>query len=132
MTIAKGQKIVYNDLVEQVTTKIKSVCQNIDSFRGIPAQMTYGYENVKRSYSGGGGFSESVNDSIMQTPVPLSTVTNQLTKFLQDRGIDVKLEKEVTARDMFNFYQNVASFMSAKVVQGASIHTNTFVMLYDR
>ena len=51
MTIATGQKIVYKDLLDQVTTKIKSVCQNIDSFRGIPSQMTQGYVNVSRSYT---------------------------------------------------------------------------------
>lgn len=136
MAIAKGQKIEYADLISQVTSKITSICQNVDSFRNVPAQMKHGAEN----YRGTGGnnqlFTVTVDDNFMKESnvVPSSTVSSQLTSFLNSRGINTsyKNDKVITARDLLNFYQNIAIFIDTKIVQVKSTFTNTGVIFYDK
>ena len=140
MTIAKGQKITYHDLISQVISKIESVCQNVGSFRGVPSAMQHGATNYSASGGNGQKFYVKVNDALMNpnNAVPLGdatspangTVRKQLRDFLTERGIDVKNNKVITARDLLNFYQNIAIFLDVKIVQVRSLFSDSCLIFY--
>ena len=134
MAISKGQKITYNDLVSQVISKIENVCQNVGSFRGVPAAMQYGHVNYNATGGNGQNFKITVDDSMVQNTVSLSDVQSQLTSFLNTRGISTSAvgNKVITTRDMLNFYQNVAIFVSAKIVQIRGMFSDKVLLFYDK
>ena len=134
MAIAKGQKITYNDLMSKVISKIESVCQNVGSFRGVPAEMQQGHVNYNATGGNGQNFKITVNDSIVSSTVSLSDVQSQLTSFLNTRGISTASvgNKVITTRDMLNFYQNVAIFVSAKIVQVRGMFSEKVLLFYDK
>ena len=118
MTIAKSEQIVYDDLIKEVTNKIKSVCKNINTLN-VPDSIKNGTVNVDLK-NGNFEFKATVSDSLTTSAVPQSTVENQLTSFLSGRGIQTRKKETITTRDILNFYQNVAIFMSIKLVQATS------------
>ena len=138
MTIAKGNRIEYRDLVNQVVNKIKSICQNIDSFKNVPADIQNNYTIYSSSADLDRAFSVSVKDDFMnpdKNVVSTATLTNDIESFLSQRCINISAKEGrmvITTRDILNFYQNIAIFIDARVVQVAASHTNSKVTFYDK
>lgn len=140
MPIVKNDVIVYNDLLDKTLDMIKSRCSNIDAFASnVPLQYKNGsswtissatvshyvqdrrYENHTLSTTG------KVNDSLLVT-VSSDTVKTQLQNFLTSRGVATKLNEIVSFKGIMNYYANIASFLSAKLMFVTnSFNSGTFV-----
>ena len=120
-------KATYNDLVENVISKIKTICQNVDSLSSsIPNQMKNGVATNVARYSFNTAnhgiqhltVTSTVNDSIM-TAVPLSTIRSDLNNFLNNHNLSLNIAKQRYVSNVFilNFFNSVASFIATHVKQ---------------
>jgi hypothetical protein len=150
MAITKGDQITYSDLILDVYNKIISNCKNIDHFDSdVPVYMrnsTTGDDvydfTIKSAVLSKNTLSAmgKVKDSAMVV-VPSSKVRQQLEEFLKNRGIASKGPlfstnengevvttpgETITFKGMMNFYNNIASFLSKRlIVVGNSFNTTT-------
>lgn len=151
MAITKGDQITYSDLILDVYNKIISNCKNIDKFASdVPVYMknstskedVYDF-TIKSAVLSNNTLSAmgKVKDLAMVV-VPSSTVRQQLEEFLKNRGIFSKGTifstnengetvvttpgETITFKGMMNFYNNIASFLSKRlIVVGNSFNTKT-------
>lgn len=140
-------KATYNDLVENVISKIKTICQNVDSLSSsIPSQMKNGAATNMARYSFNTAthgtqyltVTSTVNDSAM-TAVSLSTIRSDLNNFLNNHNLSLNLAKQRYVSNVFilNFFNSVASFIATHVKQviyryetSTSNYTTKAVVLY--
>lgn len=127
-TTHEAYDIVYEDLVNEIINKIKSICVNINSYS---SSVRDNFKNGKtftiasKSYTASGSrtahtktVTAKVQDD-MCAVVPESKIREQFEQFLIDRGIAVtnKKGKEVISmKSMMNFYANVATFITSRIV----------------
>ncbi len=131
MTIATNSIITYADLVAKALQLIKSRCHNIDAFNSsVPstlkngASWTISSASVSHRVSSSGKQSTAthtlsttgaVSDSTLVV-VTSATVESQLNSFLTSRGIYQSPTEPVTFKGIVNFFNNLSSFMSAKIM----------------
>lgn len=131
MTLATDNIITYSDLIDKTLELIKSRCQNIDAFASsVPstlkngASWTLSTATVSHRVSSSGKQSSAnhtltttatVSDSTLVT-VTSDTVKSQLNSFLTSRGIYQTPDEHVSFKGIVNFYNNVSSFMAAKIM----------------
>lgn len=151
MTIKNNKKIVYQDLVESAIAQIKSVCENIDSFpKYVPNELKNGQEitigtyyvpgqtwlNGKKSHHGWtikdhtSELKLRVEDDVLNI-VSESTIRQQLDEFLIERGLKTQSDEIMTFKNMMDFYNNLASFIAARVVYVTSIYTPSVCVFYN-
>ena len=140
MPIITNNIITYQDLINKTLEMIKSKCSNIDSFAsGVPSQLKNGtswtissatvshYVKDRRNENHTLSTTATVSDSLLVT-VPSTTVKSQLESFLTSRGILTKNNEIVSFKGIMNYYNNISSFLSAKLMFVAnSFGSGTFV-----
>ena len=140
--------IVYQDLINAVTSFITSTCHNVGSFSSSVKDtlingksFTVWSQSLGTTYiNPGHGHINSVKRSAhtktitgvvsdgLGVVVPLDTVRNQLSSFLADRGLlstNKKGIEIVSMKSMMNFYANIASFLAARFVYVSNISTSS-------
>ena len=144
MTISRNSVVYYKDLINNSEEMIIDVCQNVGSYRDVPAIYKSGgsgrTDNIPRS-EGHVGF-RYVATYFTYTPVITeqinlvqeSTIRSEFESFMSSRGILAKDEQPVTTRGMINFYNNLAAFCSVKVivVQGDPYTTTNPAVIFYR
>lgn len=136
MTIEKGQKITYADLISGVYEKIVSICGNVDGYSSS-SSLRSGH-TYKASYNSNPGSAQSSGLNVTATmesssylsTVNSSTVKSQLESFFASRGLDSKSGEYVSTRGMINFYANLAAFLSAKLMKVVSSYDNATSTYY--
>ena len=137
MAIATNNLIVYQDLVNYTLTQIKNKCSNIDAFASnIPASLRNGstFQIASQfipaqAHSGAHTMTARgrVSDGVLSV-VPSSTVYNEINSFLSSRGIKMNPNDIVNFKDIMNFYNNIAAFLSVKLLLVSnSFNSGTFV-----
>ena len=145
MAIKKQSLIEYSDMLNYVYDNIKSTCKNIDVIASdIDSKLKYGtVYNIGNSVTVAGNnykaagsqmiVNATVIDTMLNAAVPMSTVKNQLTAFLDSKGLSTKKEQIVNFRNMMYFYNNVAAFLATKIVYITSVFGNAKVYaIYDQ
>ena len=140
MTIQKGQLIVYQDLINYTLNHIKSKCSNIDAFASnVPSSLKNGssYTISSRSIAAQANSPAhtvsakgQVSDSQMAV-VSSTTVTNEINSFLSSRGINMNPNDIVNFKDIMNFYNNIASFLSAKLMLVSNSFNSGVFIFYN-
>lgn len=131
MALVTDNVITYSDLIDKTLELIKSKCSNIDAFgSSVPAALKNGTSWTLSSASVSHRVSSSgkqttathtltakatVSDTTLAV-VSSATVLSQLTSFLTSRGIYQTPDEHVTFKGIINFYNNISSFMSAKLM----------------
>ena len=126
--------MTYADLYAGVLNYIKSSVHNVDAYSSsVPASFKTGYSAVEATSS---NLSYTVTDpyqgtvvskdepvkvtativnTVANETVPASTVASQLQSFLTARGISYTSTSPITARGVVNFFNNIASFLTARI-----------------
>lgn len=133
--------IVYEDLVNEVLKFLKNLCSNIGTLN-VRDNFKYNKEFVITDHSvtaSGhrqahtktvtGKIIDSLN--MFKSPVTEETIKTQFNNFLSDRGIAINNKKGkeiISMKSMMNFYANIATFITTKLV----IVTNDFTPKSDR
>ena len=126
MALRTDNTIQYLDLIKQVKTYIKENCVNIGSYKnGMSACFKPPFtKDIKATMTGKAtqtaGYKYSYTTA-RSTELGLGIVTEtqieeDINNFLASRGIASKAETPVTTKGILNFYNNIASFMSAKLI----------------
>lgn len=133
--------IVYEDLVNEVLKFLKNLCSNIGTLN-VRDNFKYNKEFVITDHSVTASGRRQAHtktvtgkiidsSNIFKEPVTEQTIKTQFNDFLSDRGIaiDKKKGKEIISmKSMMNFYANIATFITTKLV----IVTNDFTPKSDR
>lgn len=154
MTITQNNMITYEDLLTESIKKIQSVCSNIgDSYNDdVPALLRNGTSDlvikefpitensqgeVYKSACNGWVISNhtsnikaTVEDTMLNL-VPISTIKRQLEEFLSSRGVKTQSNETITFKNMMAFYNNLASFLSSKLVYVTSLYTTSVCVFYN-
>lgn len=137
MPISPNNIITYQDLITATLAKIKTLCVNIDK---LPTNLPSAFKNGAVIPLASQYFSETrmgwhwhmywqavnraahtstikarVSEELL-TSVSSYTVENDFLNFLKARNIYTKLNELVSFKIMMTFYNNLASFLSAKTV----------------
>lgn len=150
MTIATGQVITYQDLIDRTLAAIKEMCCNVDALSVyVPAQLRNGYAATVASNSTYLAAYDGRYENLAQTPISISltetvrphsylnvvsssTVRSQLIEFLTNRGIASKASTVITLRGLLNYISNVSSFINAKCIYVVSSRASTGVVAYNQ
>lgn len=124
MTIEIGKKITYKDLTDKIYELIINKCDNIDKTIPINGQ-TYTISSTSKTKC-----TLTINDNKL-VPVSASVVKTQLDSFLSSRGIKSKENEVITFKGMMNFYANISSFLSAKMVLVGSSFRGEKYIIYN-
>ena len=145
MNIEVGKIIYYNDVIDNAASQIKNICENIDSYKNVPADLKNGelYEVVHHSDHATNEFKSNkattdvtlsciTQDSRLKI-VASSVVNEQLESFFSARGINKnqKTGKVITAKGIINFYNNLAIFIYHKVKCLRSSIDNSYLFFYQ-
>lgn len=154
MTIAQNNIITYNDLLTESIKKITSICSNIgnDYKDNVPDLLKNGTSDVVlkqfpiSSASQGEGYKSQCNGWVItehtstikatvEDPalnlVPIPTVKTQLEEFLSSRGVKIQSDETITFKNMMAFYNNLASFLSSKLIYVTSLYTKSVCVFYN-
>ena len=126
MAIAKENIIVYQELLDYALNNISKRCANIGQFASnVPAQLKNGttwtvgsYKTTSSGKRAAGNTLKAVatvDDSLLNV-VSEETVKQQLRDFMASRGIASKDKEIISFKSILNFYNNLAAFISAKLV----------------
>ena len=97
-------KIKYGDLKTQVLNLIKSRCQNIDSWRDMPAALRNGwYRDVSKGSGVEYNYCRSSVDDTIANVVASSTVESNFDSFMTTCGVNAKADQVITYRGLINF-----------------------------
>lgn len=103
----------YRVLLTNYLQWLIAVCQNIDSFKNVPASAKAGY---KKSYRVAlAGIDVRIKDANAIAVVPYTTVTQQLDQFLASRGIASKGDSELSSGGLLNLWNQLSIFTATKV-----------------
>ncbi len=146
MSIAQGQTIVYQDLVNAVLNLITTKCQNIGygSANSIPYALKKG---AKYSVSGGTAtvpergerdpqyINYATNASFTNSNSPLvevtaSTVANEFNSFLITYGVARKANSLMTTKGILHFIACASVFIKTKVVVLTNDYTTDSAVVY--
>lgn len=140
--------ITYGTLMTNTLNTILSLVQNADTTTtdhyssSVPEEFKPGYRSetvFKRpGYSGQNQsllknmtyYMDRVSDSHLDTTTP-STITSEFNAFMAARGVTANSTKVVNTRGLLNFYNNVASFISKKLILVTSQLNSAEVIFYD-
>jgi len=126
MAIQKENLIVYSELLDYALNNISKRCSNIGQFASnVPMQLKNGsswtvgsYKTTSSGKRAAGNTLKAVatvNDSLLNV-VSEETVRSQLLEFMASRGIASKEKEKISFKSILNFYNNLASFISAKLI----------------
>lgn len=140
-TTHEAYDIVYEDLVNEVLKFLKSLCNNIgtlnvrDNFKYGKTFVINSHDVLKDGHRKAhtktieGEITDGLN--IFKEPVTEQTIKTQFNDFLTLRGIAISKKKGkeiISMKSMMNFYANIATFITTKLV----IVTNDFTPKSDR
>ena len=123
MTIAKGSKITFSDLIDFALNKVMSICTNID--KSVSDYFING--NVDVFYNNGKvNITNTLNYTI--STVSSATVKQELIDFMSARGCYSVSNEIVSAKTLLNFSGNFSSFVAIHVRNG--IRRGQLVIFY--
>ena len=123
------RQVTYGEIIDALLDKIYSVCDNLETIQGIDGTLKRGYSWVVQQ-----GNKQSVKGLVTDgrvTPVSKNTIIQQLTDFLKSRGVYSKRDTVITSRGLLCLFNNVASFLSIKIVQIVNPVTGKHATVYD-
>lgn len=143
MTVGPNYICKYEDLIEYAIEQLKSKCHNIDEYSiEVPKLFTnksfiIAQESISRVASRDhalrDGFTAKINvktsDSLLQV-VSSDTIINQINEFMSERGLFAKKDTVVSFKAMVNFFQNLAVFMEAKLIEVYSPYEGTAGIIF--
>ena len=138
MTIGPNYICKYEDLIEYAIEQLKSKCHNIDEYSiEVPKLFTeksliIAQESISKVATRNNPLRNSftakidvkTSDSLLQI-VSSDTITNQINEFMSERGLFAKKDTVVSFKAMINFFQNLAVFMEAKLIEVYSPYDGT-------
>ena len=150
MTIGTNYTFTYADVINATIDRIIAICQNIDGWKSsVPAMYRNGHTKTyaqlpveeeavssgKKRKIGRAAFTATlqgrVNDSMLVT-VSSSIVRNQFNQFITSRGISGKPDEVMSVKAIMQFFNNVSSFIAARVFLVHSPFENTRgVIMYN-
>ena len=140
--------VTYGTLMTSTLNTILSLVQNADSTTAdhyssnVPAEFKPGYRNTvsfkRPGYSGQNQnllkymyyYMDRVADTHLATTTA-ATITSEFNAFMSARGVTANSSKVVNTRGLINFYNNVASFISKKLILVTSQLNSAEVIFYD-
>ncbi len=126
-------QITYQDLIDDVYKRILSMCQNIDSFKNVPAslkqssQYTIASTVIKKNTL----TVQGTNTDSKSVVVSRSVVKKDLDNFLASRGLASKSNEVITFKGMMNFYNNIASFFATRIIFMATSFESGTCIFYN-
>lgn len=132
MAIQRESEIKYQDLLTYIYDNIKSLCYNVDTISSsIDSKLKYNTSWTVAS-SNGRTLVAKVTDDFLTSPVSLDVVKTQLTEYLSARGLLGKDNQIVSFKNIMHFYNNIAAFLSTKLVFVMGTYNTTDAFLcYD-
>lgn len=112
----EDRKITIEDLMKIFLTKVKTICNNISETYSIPSEYRNGNTFVLYGAVNEMKAQVVVNDRRLNA-IPSSQVEQEVSKFLENRGISTRVGTVATTKSMINFFNNVSAFFSTKVVR---------------
>lgn len=152
MAIETNYEITYEDLINESLERVQSVCVNVETWSSsVPALLKNGTSETIKSfeveaetylvnkYSHTGWVNKAhtstvdaiVDDNVLSL-VSKSTIRQQLEDFLASRGVKVQSNETVTFKNMMAFYNNLASFLSTKLIYVTSLYVSSTCLFYDQ
>ena len=144
MAIKTNDKITYQDLIDYTLKYIKDKCVNIDTLdSNISSQLkngaTFTLTSANLTKKSGTNTTKTVslkstatvNDSLLVTVTSLKVET-ELKEFLTSRGILSKVDELVTFKGIINYYSNVSSFISTKLLSVTNSFDGGVSIFYNK
>lgn len=148
MTITQNKVITYNDLITSAIQRIKNLCKNIDTLpTDLPAEFKNGsvlqvaskyfpqtlmnatrYQEIDRA-AHTSVLKVTISDDILKA-VPSSTVESDFLNFIKSRNIYTRTNEPVSFKTMMVFYNNLAAFLSARMVYLTSQLNTNYYLFY--
>ena len=148
MTIMQNKIITYNDLITSALKRIKTLCKNIDTLpndlpsafkngnvlqvasKYFPLVMRPEHHNPKVDRAAHTSILRATVSDTMLKAVPSSTVERDFLSFIKSRNIYTRTNELVSFKTMMVFYNNLAAFLSARMIYLTSQLDTKYYLFY--